>query len=119
MSAILNSQKSRATSGKIVTVVTMLVLGVATTLFSAFLSVQACIGSEGAGVAANSVRGRACDVPAVGPWLYVVLVAFILLTLSCAALFRARSPRGLLLVALAPSVGIVLVPAFLALLPRR
>lgn len=100
-------------------VVAMLVLSSVVTVVASFFTVMSCIGTEGAGVAASSVRGRVCDVPAVGPWAYTAVTAVLVSALCAVMLVRSvRSVRGRLALVIAPSVAMTVVVAVLHLLPR-
>lgn len=82
-------------------------------------AVGACVGSEGEGVEAGSARGQVCDIPAVGPWPYTLLVGTVSMLFALTCLVRYR-PRGVLawVTALLPAVLVFIVPTALSLLPR-
>lgn len=104
---------------RLVTAFAAVGLCVPAALVAALLSVGACLGSEGAGVAAGSPRGQVCDVPALGPWLPVLAVAVLATGWAVRALLisaHGRVPREV--VVLVPAASVLLVPGVLHLVPR-
>lgn len=80
-------------------------------------SFMACIGSEGAGVEANSLRGIVCDTPA-GPWPYVLGAALLGTALAVRRIRRSGDDDAALLWAGLPALLVLLVPVVLGILPR-
>lgn len=87
--------------------------------FAAFLSVLACVGTDGEGVALDSIRGQACDVPALGPWPYASAVAVVGVLIAARRMLKHR-PTGwrMALTVVAPAILVLTVPVVLHSLPR-
>lgn len=88
---------------------------------SAFFSVLACIGSDGAGVSADSPRGQICDVPRFGAWAYVIVVGVAAISLwTPYAVKREWSGRlhAVIATVVVVSGSLLLVPLFLSLFAR-
>lgn len=77
----------------------------------------ACIGSEGAGVEADSLRGAVCDTP-MGPWPYLVLGALVGTFVALRKIRNDADDDAALLWAGLPALLVFLVPLLIGLLPR-